>query len=340
MDALRLLVALARACLIPRASLAAENLVLRQQVIVLRRSIRRPKLRNHDRVFWIVLSRIWNDWRSSLHMLQPDTVVRWQREGFKRYWRWQSRSKKPGRPRIDAEIRQLIRQMSQENPLWGAPRILSELQLLGYSVAERTVAKYMLRDRKPPSQTWKTFLDNHLQDIAAIDFFTVPSATFRVLYCFLVLRHDRRCVIHFNVTQHPTAIWTAQQLIEAFPWDEAPKYLIRDRDSIYGNDVRQRVKNMGVEEVRTAFRSPWQSPYVERLIGSIRRECLDHMIILNEAHLMRILKSYFAYYHESRPHLSLDRNAPIPRKVEPSDHGDVVSIKQVGGLHHRYARAA
>ena len=230
--------------------------------------------------------------------------------------------------------------MSGENPLWGAPRILSELQLLGYSITERSVAKYMVRDRKPPSQTWKTFLDNHLQDIAAIDFFTVPTATFRVLYCFLVLRHDRRRVVQFNVTEHPTAIWTAQQLIEAFPWNEAPRYLIRDRDSIYGAAFRQRLKNMGIKQVVIAPRSPWQNPYVERMIGSIRRECLDHVIVFNEAHLILILSEYFAYYHESRPHLSLERNAPVPREVEPRERGKVIGIPLLGGLHHRYARAA
>ena len=234
----------------------------------------------------------------------------------------------------------MIKQMSTENPLWGAPRILSELQLVGYSIAERTVAKYIVRDRKPPSQTWRAFLDNHLQDIVAIDFFTVSTATFRVLYCFVVLRHAQREVVHFNVTEHPTAAWTAQQIAEASPWDEAPKYLIRDRDLIYGAEFTKRIKSMGIEEVRTTFRSPWQSPYVERLIGSIRRECLDHMIVLNEAHLMHILTDYFAYYHESRPHLSLDRNAPTPRAIEPPERGNVIPIPQVGGLHHRYARAA
>ena len=257
-----------------------------------------------------------------------------------RYWRWRSRSKQSGRHKIDPEVRVLIKRMSEENAFWGAPRILSELKLLGICVSERTVAKYMVRDRKPPSQTWRTFLDNHVPDLAAIDFFTVPTATFRVLFCFVALRHDRRRVVHFNVTEHPTAAWTAQQVIEAFPWDEAPKFMIRDRDSIYGADFRQRVTSMGIEQVPTAFRSPWQSPYVERLIGSIRRDCLDHVIVLHETHLMRIPKDYFAYYHESRPHLSLDRNAPLPREMERPEQGKVIAIPQVGGLHHRYARAA
>ncbi len=216
----------------------------------------------------------------------------------------------------------MIKQLSTEKPLGGASRILSGLQLRCCSVAERTAAKYMVRDEKPRSQTWKTFLDNHLQDIVAIGSFAVPTATFRVLYCFVVLRHAQRQVVHFNVTAHPTAAWTTHQVIEAFPWDEAPSYIIRDRDAIYGAEFTKGIKSMGIEEVRTAFGSPWQSPYVEWLIGSIRRECLDHVIVLNEAHVMRILKDYFAYDHESRAHLSLDRNAPTPREIEPADRGN------------------
>ena len=203
--------------------------------------------------------------------------------------------------------------MSRENPLWGAPRILSELLLLGYKVAEGTVAKYMVRTRKPPSQTWRTFLANHVPDIAACDFFTVPTVTFRVLYVFIVLRHDRRRVVHFNVTTHPYAEWAAQQIIDAFPYEEAPRFLLRDRDGIYGDYFKKRVKDMGIDEVLIAPRAPWQNPYCERVIGSIRRECLDHVIVLNEAHLHRILTEYFQYYHNSRPHLSLDRNSPTPR---------------------------
>ena len=230
--------------------------------------------------------------------------------------------------------------MSKENPLWGTPRIRSELQLLGYEASKATVDKYRVRHRQPPSQTWRTFLDNHLTDIVAVDFFTVPTATFRILFCFIVLRHHRRMVVHFNVTANPTAQWTAQQVVEAFPHDTAPRYMIRDRDGIYGHQFKNRIKNMGIEEVVIAFRSPWQSPYVERIIGSIRRECLDHLIVLNEAHLRRILTSYFAYYHESRAHLSLECNAPVPRRVEHPSEGKVIAIPQVGGLHHRYRRAA
>jgi transposase InsO family protein len=241
---------------------------------------------------------------------------------------------------LEREIRDLIRRLSLENVSWGAPKIQSELTLLGYDVTESTVAKYMSRRRKPPSQTWRTFLENHVKDIAAVDFFTVPTATFRVLYCFLILSHDRRRVVHFNVTANPSAAWTAQQVIEAFPYDESPRYLIRDRDGIYGERFTRRVKAMGIEEVVIAPQSPWQNPYVERLVGSIRRECLDHVIVLNEAHLRRILLQYFAYYHEDRTHLSLERNAPIPRQIEARNPGRVVAAPRVGGLHHRYSRVA
>ena len=291
-----------RAFLVRRAVVAAENLALRQQIIVLQRSAKRPRLRKRDRIFWVWLSRLWAGWRSCLMIVRLETVVRWHREGFRLYWRWKSRQK-PGRPKAASELRDLIRRMAQENPTWGAPRIQSELCLFGYTVAESTVAKYMKRQRKPPSQTWRTFLENHVPDIGAIDFFVVATVRFRLLYCFLVLRHNRRRVVHFNVTPYPTARWTAQQIIEAFPFDEAPRFLIRDHDGIYGQDFRERIKHMGIEEVVIAYRSPWQSPYIERLIGSIRRECLDHVIVFNEAHLLRILTAYFAYYHEARTHL-------------------------------------
>ena len=321
------------------AALAAENLALRHQIAVLQRSVKRPKLRKRDRIFWSWLSHIWSGWRSALVIVQPGTVIGWHRQGFKLYWRWKSR-KKPGRPKVDAEIRRLIRCMSRENPTWGAPRILSELLLLGHDVAESTVAKYMVREPKPPSQTWRAFLKNHAGQIAAVDFFTIPTVTFRVLYVFLVLRHDRRRIVHFNVTTSPTAQWTAQQIVEAFPYDQTPRFLLRDRDGIYGKDFQDRVKHMEIEEVLIAFRSPWQSPYVERLIGSIRRECLDHVIVFGEEHLCRILAEYFDYYHEARAHLSLDRNSPIPRPIDPPENGKAVARAYLRGLHHCYTRAA
>jgi putative transposase len=238
------------------------------------------------------------------------------------------------------EIRDLIRRMSHENPIWGVPRIQAELHLLGYKVAESTVAKYRVRIRKPPSQTWKSFLRNHAHEIVAIDFFVVPTVTFNILYGFVVLLHNRRQVVHFNATAPPTAQWTAQQIIEAFPEETAPRFLLRDRDSIYGEEFRNRVARMGIEEVITTARSPWQNPYAERLIGSIRRECLDHLIVFNERQLRRILREYIAYYNEVRPHQSLEMNAPVAREVEPAAKGKIISLPQVGGLHHRYLRVA
>ena len=273
-------------------------------------------------------------------IVQPATVIRWHQQGFRLYWRWKSRTQTVGRPKIGVELRKLIRRMCRENPSWGAPRVHSELQLLGYIVAETTVDTYMIRRREPPSQTWRTFLRNHMPDTVAVDFFTLPTATVRILYTFIVLCHYRRHVVHFNVTENPTAEWTAQQIVEAFPDNTAPRFLIRDRDSIYGKCFKNRIKNMGIEVVVTAPRSPWQNPYVERLNGTIRHDCLDHIIVLNEAHLRRFLTSYFAYYHESRAHLSLECNAPVPRRIEHPSEGKVIAIPQVGGLHHRYRRAA
>ena len=320
--------------------LLAENLALRHQLSVLRRTARRPRLKARDRVFWVWLSRIWPQWRSALVIVKPETVITWHRRGFKLYWRWKSRAGRPGRPRVDPEIRELIRRISGENPLWGSPRIRDELALLGLKVAKSTVEKYMIKDGRPRSHTWRTFIQNHFSDIAAVDFFTVPTVTFRILYCFVVLRLDRRCVVHFNVTTNPTARWTAQQLVEAFPFDQAPRFLIRDRDGTYGHVVRERLRGMGIAEVLTAPRSPWQNGYAERLIGSIRRECLDHLIVLSERHLLRILGEYFEYYHRSRPHQSLDGNSPDPRNVESSDGRRVLGTAVLGGLHYTYRRAA
>ncbi len=334
---LRLLIV---ACFHSRAVLAAENLALRHQLGVLARTARRPRLRRRDRIFWVWLSHIWPDWRSALVIVKPETVITWHRQGFRLYWRWRSRAGKPGRPRVDPEIRELIRRMSRENQLWGSPRIRDELALLGLKVAKSTVEKYMIKDGRPRTHTWRTFIDNHIKDIAAIDFFTVPTVTFRILYCFVVLRLDRRCVVHFNVTANPTAPWTAQQLVEAFPYDQTPRFLIRDRDGTYGHVVRARLRGMGIAEVLTAPRSPWLNGYAERLIGSIRRECLDHLIVLSERHLLRILGEYFEYYHRSRPHQSLDGNSPDPRNVESSDGRRVVGTAVLGGLHHTYRRAA
>lgn len=339
MGSIRLLWVFLGRLLASRANLLVENLALRQQLAVLRRTSKRPKLRKRDRFFWIWLSRLWSSWKSSLVIVQPETVIRWHRRGFRWYWRRKSRVK-AGRPRVDAELRQLIRRMSRENPTWGAPRILSELQLLGYVVAESTVTKYMARQPKSPSPTWRSFLKNHAGQIVAIDFFTVPTVAFHILYVFIVLSHDRRKIIHFNATANPTAQWTAHQVRQAFPEESAPRFLIRDNDGIYGQAFRRQLEVMGIEDVRTAYRSPWQNAYAERVIGSIRRDCLDHMIILTENHLRKVLAEYVDYYNTVRPHLSLERNAPIPRTADPPEHGKVVATPILGGLHHHYHRVA
>ena len=269
------LLTLLRALFTPRLELVAENLALRQQLAMLNRTAKLPKLRPQDRLFWTTLARLWKNWRSAVLIVKPETVIKWHRQGCQVFWRWKSKTNRPGRPQISAELRDLIRKMSRENPLWGTPRIQAELQLLGVEVAESTVAKYRVKVATPPTQTWKTFLRNHASQIVASDFFTVPTATFRNLYCFIILSHDRRRVVHFNVTTHPTAAWTAQQIVEAFPEATAPRFLLRDRDQIYGEEFRRRVKGMQIEEVITAPHSPWQNAYAERLIGSVRRACLD-----------------------------------------------------------------
>jgi hypothetical protein len=339
MNAMPLIWFVLRGMLISRWALAAENLALGQQLAVLRRSGRRPRLRAWDRAFWAWLSRWWARWKDALVIVSPATVVGWHRQGFRLWWRWKSRGR-DGRPRIGAEVRRLKRRMARDNHLWGAPRIQAEMRLLGHDVAESTVAKYLSRRRGPPSPSWRSFLRNHHADVAAVDFFVVPTVTFRLLYGFLVLCHQRRRVAHFAVTAHPTAEWTSKQIREAFPFDQAPTYLIRDRDAIYGDCFRRQLRSMGIEEVLTAPRSPWQNPFAERPIGSIRRECLDHVIVLGEANLKRILNSYISYHQWARCHLSLDGNAPFPRQVEPPERGRVIAIPQVGGLHDRYTRAA
>jgi len=252
-----------------------------------------------DRFLWTLLCDVWSEWRSALVIVKPDTVIAWHRKGFRLFWTWKVRGGRSGRPAVPQDVRALIRRMSRENPLWGAPRIHGELLKLGIEIGETSVGKYMIRYRKPPSQTWRTFLDNHVKTLVSVDFFTVPTIRFQVLYVFLVLAHDRRRILHMNVTAHPTAEWTAQQLRDAFPWDTTPRYLLRDRDRIFGHDFTKQIQNMNINQVLSAPRSPWQRAYVERVIGSLRRECLDHVIVFNEESLRRILKSYLDYYHES-----------------------------------------
>jgi transposase InsO family protein len=320
--------------------LALENLALRQQLAVYRRTAPRPKLRTTDRLFWVGLARVWAGWRQALVIVSPDTVLHWQRRRFREYWTRLSGRSRGGRPPVSTKVAALVRKMAAANPLWGAPRIHGELLKLGIDVAERTVSRLMPKHRPRPSQTWRTFLANHVQDLVSIDFFTVPTARLRVLFILVVLAHHRRRVVHLNVTEHPTAAWTAQQLVDAFPDESAPSYLLRDRDSVYGQLFRHRVKGMGIDEILTAPQSPWQNPFAERLIGSIRRECLNHVLVLSERHLRRILTRYLVYYHQARTHLALDKDAPDFRPIELPTTGKVVQLPEVGGLHHRYVRQA
>jgi transposase InsO family protein len=319
-----------------RSRLEAENAVLRHQLIVLTRKLGgRVRLTNNDRWFLIQMYRWFPSILQVLTIIRPETLVRWHRAGFRRYWRWKSRSL-GGRPRIEAELRRLIRSMSVENPLWGAPRIHGELLKLGFEVAQSSVAKYMVKRRGPPNQGWRTFLRNNAPDIAAMDLFVVPTIGFRLLYAFVIIRLDRRDLLWINVTTNPTAEWVARQITEAFPWNEAPRYMIRDRDRIYGAVVTRRLRAMGIRDKPTAPASPWQNGFAERLIGSIRRECMDHIVVLGEAHLRRVLRSYASYYNEIRTHRSLNKDAPVSRPVQRT--GSIKSFPILGELHHHYAR--
>jgi putative transposase len=323
-----------------RASLCLEHLALRHQLAVYKQTVHRPRLCWPDRLLWSWLSQLWPSWRTALAFVQPRTVIAWQRQRFCGHWRRLSQSGTPGRPRIAPEVRELIRTMWRANPTWGSPRIVGELRKLGIDVAKSTVERYRVQPPNPPSPTWKAFLKNHVQDLVALDFFVVPMVAHKVLFVLVILAHHRRRVIHCNVTAHPTAAWTAQQVVDAFPWDEAPRYLLRDRDRIYGTSFRQRVQHMGIEEVVIAPRSPWQNPYVERLVGSIRRDCLDHVIVLHERHLRRLLIEYFHYYHHWRTHRALGMDCPVPRPVQRSEVGSIREVPEVGGFHHQYERRA
>jgi transposase InsO family protein len=319
-----------------RRRLEAENLVLCHQVNILRRrASRRLQLSNADRLAFVWLYRLCPSVLDAVAIIRPETVIRWHRRGFRAFWRWKSRSR-GGRPAIPSEIRDLIREMSRANWLWGAPRIHGELLKLGIEVAESTVAKYMVKRPRRPGQSWTTFLRNQAAGIAATDLFVVPTIGFKLLYCLVILAHGRRELVHHAVTAHPTAEWVARQMTEAFPWDTAPRYLVRDRDAVYGHVVRRRLRALGIRDRPTAQKSPWQNAYAERLIGSVRRECTDQVIVLGETHLRRIVSLYASYYNEARTHLSLAKDAPISRPIEP--FGRIIAEPVVGGLHHRYAR--
>jgi transposase InsO family protein len=317
-----------------RSRLEAENAALRYQLIVLRRKVTgRVRVTNGDRLVFIRLYRWFPSVLKVITVIRPETLVRWHRAGFRWYWYWKSRSL-GGRPQIDTELRALIRQMSIENPLWGAPRIHGELLKLGFEVAQSSVAKYMVKRRGP--QGWRTFLCNHAPEVAAMDLFVVPTIGFDLLYAFIIIRLDRRDLVWINVTTNPTAEWIARQITEAFPWNEAPRYLVRDRDRIYGTIVRRRLHAMGIRDKPIAPASPWQNGFAERVIGSIRRECLDHLVVLGEAHLRRILQAYARYYNKIRTHRSLNKDAPISRPVQRI--GNITSHALLGGLHRQYVR--
>src|SRR6476620_3709256 len=319
-----------------RAMLEAEILLLRQQINVLRRANpKRLRFASIDRLILGGICRLFPKMYDALAIVRPDTVVRWHRAGFRLYWRWKSR-RCCGRPTVSLEIRRLIREMSIVNPLWGAPRIHGELLKLGIDIGQTSVAKYMARRRAPPSQGWKTFLCNHADGIAAMDLFVVPTIPFRLLYGLLIMGHGRRQILWFGVTAYPTAEWIANQLTEACGWEQAPRYLIRDRDGAHGEVLIRRLRSIGIRDRPTSPRSPWQNACAERLIGSIRRECIDHIIIFGERHLRHELLSYMSYYNDARTHLSLNKDAPVPRAADTA--GRILRLPILGGLHHQYIR--
>jgi putative transposase len=328
-----------------RGNLILENLALRQQLLALHSKCPRPRLGRLDKLFWVAMKNMWPGWRKSLILVTPETVVRWHRAGFRLYWAWLSRTRRiGGRKPLTKELRDLIFRMVMENPTWGAPRIHGELLKLGFDISERTVSRWVKRaSKKPdPAQRWLVFLRNHREAIAAMDFFTVPTLTFGVLYCFFVIGHDRRKILYCNVTRQPNALWITLQLREAWGYDQPHRFLIFDRDSKFSADVSSAVRHHGAAPVRTAFRSPWQNGIAERWVGSVRRDLLDHVIVLNQRQLRRLLKEYVRYYHEDRTHLGLGKDAPDGRVAAsaPPSESKIISLPRLGGLHHRYTVAA
>ena len=319
-----------------RASLLAEILVLRHQLNIQRRRLpKRHAFRATDRLIFAAQYRFVPTVTNALAIARPETFIKWHRAGFKSYWRWKSR-RRGGRPTVPLEVRRLICEMSNANPLWGAPRIHGELLKLGIDVGQTSVAKYMIRRRSPPSQGWKTFLHNHADGIAAMDLLVVPTLSFRLLYGLLTMGRGRRHILWFGVTAHPTAEWIANQITEACGWEQVPRYLVRDRDGAYGEILIRRLRSMGIRDRPTSPRSPWQNGYCERLIGSIRRDLLDHVVVFGERHLRHLLRCYADYYNRSRTHLSLGKDAPARRQIQSA--GRIVVRPILGGLHHRYVR--
>jgi putative transposase len=308
---------------------------------VFKRKQPRPRLKRLDRLFWAVLRRLYSGWADTLIIVKPETVVSWHRAGFRLVWRWRSRQR--GRPKVTNEIREMIRRMSADNPRWGAPRIHGELLQLGFHVSEPTVSRYLQRLKprrdKGKAKLWLTFLNNHRELIVAFDFFTVPTLMFTTLYCFFVIEHGRRRILHFNCTAHPTSDWIVQQLREALPLPCRFRYALFDRDAKFGHDVVGFLKASDIQSERTSVRCPWQNGIAERWVGSARSEMLDHVIPLNEGHLRRLGREYLAYYHDDRTHIGLDKTAPVRRTVQsrPTRTSRILSHPRIGGLHHRYS---
>jgi putative transposase len=333
---LRFLINLFASFLRSHASLQLEVATLRHQLALYKEQGRRPEIRAPDRLLWSCVSRVWSGWRRALYIVQPRTVLQWQKKRFRDYWRELCCSGEPGRPKISPELRSLIRRMWLANPTWGSPRIVLELKKLGIDVAKSTVERYQPKKSKPTGPGWKAFLRAHANELASMDFFVVPTAGLKVLFVLVILSHGRRRALHFNVTESPTADWIAQQIVEAFPFESAPRFLLRDGDAKFGGKVQRRLDAMGIQDLVTTPGSPWQNAYVERLIGTIRRELLDNVVVLNEQHLRRLLKSFVTYYNEWRTHRSLDGDAPDVRAVRPTEPAKVVEFPAVHGLHHYY----
>ena len=334
------LVTAVRVFFLCRTDLALEILALRQQVAVLKRKRPRPKLNRMDRLFWTALRSFWSRWAEALLIVKPETVVGWHRAGFRLYWRWRSRGSASGRAKITPEIQELIQRMAKENPTWGAPKIHGELLKLGFKVSERSVSRYIraIQRRGDPGRRWLTFLRNHREAIVGMDFFTVPTVSFRVLYCLFIIEHARRRILYFHVSAQPNSDWVTQQLREAFPDSTPYRYAILDRDTKFDAEVLSVLRSIGLKPKRTSRESPWQNGVAERWVGSCRRELLDHVIPLNEHHLRRLLRDYIRYYHLDRTHDGLGKDTPDRRSIEtkPSNGATVISLPRVGGLHHRY----
>ena len=322
-----------------KRQLILENIMLRQQLNIYNRQNKKPKIENIDRIILVWISRIFRKWKSALVVVKASTLISWHKKGFKLYWRRKSRS--VGRPNIDWQLIKLIRKMQKENPLWSAQRIQGELGRLGFSVCDNTVAKYMQKQKMDPKKTqrWLTFLRNHAPYIVGIDFLVVRTIFFKSIHVFIAISHDRRKILHFAVSSKPHSQWAIQQLRETFAFDETTKYVIRDNDKIFSEDFKRQIRRFGLKDTPTAPRSPWQNPICERVVGTLRRGCLDHMIILNEKHLHDVLHEYiFEYYNVARTHMSLEKDSPEHRPIQKD--GKIVSKPILGGLHHIYSRVA